>query len=284
MLRTVNTGPDISFGRTTRLAALCAGLLIGQTSLIAAQDLSAPRAASALGTTEETTEPPMPLEFAPGAQGEITAPLGQILDDAKRRGEELGQSLAIQPPHDFGVTPDIEEYRRQALMNPRLRALLGIDEGQGAEMPEDEGRYGNSRVFLLASFSMPAPVLRAMMQESIALEVPIVFNGFVNNSVFDTQAALQATFGEDADLVGFGIDPTLFARFGVTSVPQVIVTQVDLDVCDTMGCQGDPAPVHDRVAGNIPLRAALDLIAKGNGDAAGVARLVLASHPEGAGQ
>ena len=115
------------------------------------------------------------------------------------------------------------------------------------------------------------------MQEAIAADIPVIFRGFVNNSVFDTQNALQEAFGDDADLVGFGIDPTIFTRFQIEAVPQLIVTRDLIDVCETSGCEADLMPVHDRVGGNIPLRDALEIIVRGQGDAMEVAKATLAT-------
>jgi conjugal transfer pilus assembly protein TrbC len=217
----------------------------------------------------------LPREFAPGAQGEIGPSVGKMVEDAERLGAAWAERLQIQEPDDFGITADFDALRKRALDNPRVRALLGADGGEGgAEAHED--RYGDDSVFLLASFSMPVESLRAVMVEAMALEVPIIMRGFVNNSAFETQAALQSVFGDDADAVGFGIDPTIFARFGVESVPQLIVTKEPLEVCEMQGCVGETPPVFDVVKGNIPIRAALEMIVQGRGDAAEAAGVALA--------
>lgn len=225
------------------------------------------------GTTP-ADEPREVIEFAPGADGDIGINIPDVLDRARRLGEAWEDRLDIQEPDSFGRDYDIDAMRDRALNNPRVRALL--DAGDSEAGPDvTEARYGNAQVFLLASFSMPAPTLRAMMEEADALDVPVLFRGFVNNSVYDTQAALQETFGDDADLQGFGIDPTVFTRFGVEAVPTVIVTAAPLDVCQTAGCADDVPPLHDKIAGNIPLRAALDIVARGEGEARQVARDLL---------
>ena len=206
------------------------------------------------------------LQFAPGAQGFIEPSIPDMLDGARQLGDRWSENLDIQKADDLGRTFDIDAFREKALSNPRVREMLGVEEGTFQSADEND-RWGSDKVFLLASFSMPAPTLKAMMQEAQAYGVPIVFRGFLGNSVFETQAAITEVFGEDADVVGFGIDPTLFTRFQVETVPQVIVTAEPLDVCETSGCEGDVAPLHDRIAGNIPLETALEIIASGDGDA-----------------
>jgi len=242
--------------------------LVGLGSAALAQD-TAP---------EAQTESPAPLvEIAPGAQGFIEPSIAKMLDDARQLGAALEDTLSIQKADDFGRSYDIEGFRDRALANPRVRALLGADSEGAAQSEATEPRYGNKQVFLLASFSMPPNVLRSMMDEAISLDIPVIFRGLVNNSVFDTQVALQAVFGDDAKLVGFGIDPTIFTRFQIEAVPQLIVTRDQIDVCETTGCEGDPVPVHDRVGGNIPLKDALQMIVMGQGDAIEVAKAALAT-------
>ena len=226
--------------------------------------------ALALLTYPAFAEEPV-LQFAPGAQGFIEPSIPDLLDRSEKIGEAWSQGLDIQRANDYGRSFDMEAFRDKALANPRVREMLGVGEGTVQSSPEND-RWGSDRIFLLASFSMPRPTLRAMMEEAQAFSVPIVFRGFLGNSVFETQAALLEVFGEDAEAIGFGIDPTLFTRFGVETVPQVIVTTEPLEVCESAGCAEDTVPLHDRIAGNIPLQAALEVIAGGNGDAAEAAQ------------
>lgn len=214
------------------------------------------------------------LQFAPGAQGFIEPSIPNLLDRSENLGDAWSEGLEIRGADSFGRSFDMEGFRDKALSNSRVREMLGVGEGTIQPNPEND-RWGSDRIFLLASFSMPGPTLRAMMEEAQAFGVPIVFRGFLGNSVFETQAAITEVFGEDAEAVGFGIDPTLFTRFRVVTVPQVIVTTEPLEVCESAGCDEDTAPLHDRIAGNIPLQAALEIIASGDGDASYTAQEAL---------
>lgn len=228
--------------------------------------------AASPGLAQDADEP---VEFAPGAQGDIKPSIGRMIDDAKKLGAEWESRLDILEPDAFGVKPDMDALRDRALNNPRVRALLGADGADTAGQPDAQDRYGSKQAFLLASFSMPETSLRSIMIESQRFGVPIVMRGFVENSVFKTQEALQTDFGDDAETVGFGIDPTMFTRFAVENVPQLIVVKEPLEVCENQGCEGELPPVHDVVRGNIPIEAALELIVRQKGDAANVARTLL---------
>ncbi|WP_233270682.1 type-F conjugative transfer system pilin assembly protein TrbC [Chachezhania sediminis] len=243
-----------------RALILCAGLA----------SLAAPLQA-------EPPERPAP-RFAPGALGDLGVPVDRMMEEAAKDAERLRSRLKPQAPADGAFEAfDFKAARDRALKNPRVRALLGADPQEMAPVAEagDADRYGDARVFLFASFSMPDTALRDMMEEASLRGVPILFRGFVGNSVFDTRAALERVFGEAAQSPGFLIDPTFFARFDVDVVPQVIAVAGPLEVCETSGCEGDPAPPHDRVKGNVPLDFALQLIAREGDVAAGIARPML---------
>ncbi|WP_167414970.1 type-F conjugative transfer system pilin assembly protein TrbC [Cereibacter sphaeroides] len=95
------------------------------------------------------------------------------------------------------------------------------------------GPLPRRRAILFASFSMPDTSLRQMMREATAHDLTVVFRGFVNNSVFDTRARLEEVFAEDETGEAFGIDPTLFRRFDIRSVPALVVLAEDLGDCAT---------------------------------------------------
>ena len=71
---------------------------------------------------------------------------------------------------------------------------------------------------------------------------------------------------------GVAIDPRLFRLFGVTRVPAVVVVPGGVPPCESRGCSDDPAPPHDRIAGNIGLAAALEAIAAAGGAGRDAAR------------
>lgn len=207
-------------------------------------------------------------EFAPGAQGRIVPSIPQMLNNAETLAREWEERLDIQSADDYAAELDIDldEMRTRALNHPRVRALLNADVADRAGNPTEEPRYASDQVFLFASFSIPEPSLRAMMNEANDLGVPILFNGFVNNSIYDTRERLLDVFGSDENIIGFSIDPTMFVRFDIQAVPAVVITAEPVEPCFTAGCEGDGAPPHDIVRGNIPLIAALDISARGGGD------------------
>ena len=215
-----------------------------------------------------------PVDFADGAQGDIKAPIMEILRDSKELGEEWKKTLNIQTADDFGVEVDVDQLRADALNNPRVQALLRA-QGAAEGTPNDADKYENKRLFVFASFSMPKASLRQMLIEAEQFGATILFQGFLNNSVEDTTTAINETFPNADDAKGFAIDPTMFVRFDVGVVPQFVVLRDDIEPCLTSGCQSDTPPAHDKVAGNVPIEAALRAIVDGEGDATLVANAAL---------
>ena len=216
------------------------------------------------------------VTFSDGSGVGLGIAIPQALDEASRLGEAWEDSLDIQAGDAFGRDIDVDALRERALNNPRVRALLGADEGQTLDAAGDKRRYEDQHAFLFASFAMPPASLKAMLREGERLNVPVIFRGFVDNSVYATQTAMEVVFGEDEDISGFTIDPTMFVRFDVEVVPTLVVARDVLEPCVSSGCESDIMPVHDRLAGNIPLAAALEIVAGSGGDAATRASRILA--------
>lgn len=254
---------------------------LAQAQLLRALTRGLPQAialAAALGATAalaaDQDEPP--VMYAPGSAGAIRAPVDQIVRDAERRAEELGERLAIQPPQPGVEIEDLDGIRRRALEDPRVRALLGTDEGPASA--GEEKKYQDAAAVVFLSFSMPDASIREALRDAQELGVMAVFRGFHGASVYETRARLDEVFAGEETIEGFAIDPTLFRRFDVKAVPVVAVLAGELGECQTPACEDDAPPVHDRLSGNVPLKTALRIMAAGQGDASAVAAGLIEGH------
>lgn len=220
-------------------------------------------------------EEPLPLDFAPGALSDLGVGIEDLLSRAKRDASGLEQSIRPQAPADLSaLSPGLEALQARAMNNPRVRELLGLT-GDDQAADDAKPNYDAAKVIVFASFAMPAPSLRQVMEDAARYQAQVVMRGFVENSVFKTEAALSAVFGDLADAPGFAIDPTLFQRFKVEAVPVYVVLEEPLSPCETQGCGGDAPPRHDRISGNIELGTALELVARAEGDAQAAAKSLL---------
>lgn len=208
--------------------------------------------------------------YAPGATGDFPPGFIEALDRAEDLAKDWQQKLTIQAPAKWDLPIDLDAARRKALNHPRVRALLGADD---AVLPTvaAKPKWDDAQVFAFASFSMPESALRNLLAQGQDFGVPVVFRGFLNNSVYDTRDALIRIFGSNEAIEGFIIDPTLYARFDVQAVPLYVATEKALAPCISAGCEDEAPPPHDRLAGNVSLPYVLDLFARGGGEGAAVA-------------
>ena len=102
-------------------------------------------------------------------------------------------------------------------------------------------------VLVFASFSMPQATIKHLAMDLKKVGGALVIRGLINNSFKETAMALQK-LGE-----GVLLDPTLFEKYNVTSVPTFIIFEVDLK---------DEHPPYDRLTGNVSLRFVLEKVAQ----------------------
>ncbi|OJX09012.1 MAG: type-F conjugative transfer system pilin assembly protein TrbC [Caedibacter sp. 38-128] len=100
-------------------------------------------------------------------------------------------------------------------------------------------------VLVFASFSMPQATIKHLAMDLKKVGGALVIRGLINNSFKKTAMALQK-LGE-----GVLLDPTLFEKYNVTSVPTFIIFEGDLK---------DEHPPYDRLTGNVSLRFALERV------------------------
>lgn len=129
-----------------------------------------------------------------------------------------------------------------------------------------DGAAQNIAIFV--SFSMPQQTLRSLIRDAGIANVPVYLRGFKDGSLTET-ARYAASFLSDGqtskiDQEGFHgllIDPRIYRIFQIEKVPTFVAFQGSLPECDTLNCRA-PMPDHDRVAGNISLRSALELLSE----------------------
>ena len=132
------------------------------------------------------------------------------------------------------------------------------------------GRAGTAEILIFTSLSIPATSWRQWAREAAGTGAPLVLRGVGEGGLPKTAKAIGDRLGGAE--AGIAIDPRLFRLFGVTRVPAVVVVPGGVPACRSRGCADDPAPPHDRIAGNIGLAAALEAIADEGDVASGIAR------------
>lgn len=95
---------------------------------------------------------------------------------------------------------------------------------------------------VFVSFSMPNRLLEETLRDAAHHGIPVLLNGFVNDSMRDTAVKIFE-LTKKVPNCSMQIDPTAFERYGITQVPAfVAVNQKSFDV----------------VLGNITMERAMD--------------------------
>ena len=148
-------------------------------------------------------------------------------------------------------------------------------ERHAGRFADDAGKRGaTAEVLIFASLLVPAQSWRQWARDAARSGAPLVLRGVGAGGLRETAKRIGARLGgHDA---GVAIDPRLYRLFGIERVPAVVVAPGGVPPCRSRGCANDPAPPHDRIAGNIGLIAALEAIA----DEGAVGRDVARRHLE----
>lgn len=136
-----------------------------------------------------------------------------------------------------------------------------------------DGERPSAGVMIFASFSMDETALRRLILDAHKAKTPVVLRGFIGGSLGETARRIHALL-EDGQaggaaneaLGGVLIDPRAYRVLNITEAPSFVSIAGPLPDCDGLDCSA-PAPVHDRIGGNMTLRAALTALSS-EGDAA----------------
>lgn len=155
--------------------------------------------------------------------------------------------------HSVLNAPDFARGPAQSGQDSEFVAALKQQQQQQAKVND------NAPVAIMfVSFSMPEEELRARVNDAADLGVTVSLRGMVNGDMRQTGARV-ANLVKESNKGGMQIDPVSFRRYGVTSVPTLIVK-----------C----GKASDRVLGDINLRDALKKVAE-DGDCAEFADSIL---------
>ena len=239
-----------------RVAAGCAGPVRGLVRVLIWLGLVLPDPA--------LSDPADEAVGTPSAPPSIEAPVGTATRNIERYRAEIEALVR-------GAPSFTDSRNRLALP----RSFPG-DPLAGMAPPAGEAaRQNTSTLMVFLTLSMPDGALAGWLDQTARAGGVAVIRGFHGDRLSTTLkrlTALQELAPATKTHGGVSIDPTAFARFGVEVAPTVIVSAAPLPPCATKGCAGDPAPAHDRIAGNITLDYALRLLAADGDQASGVAR------------
>ncbi|HEC2564910.1 type-F conjugative transfer system pilin assembly protein TrbC [Raoultella ornithinolytica] len=167
------------------------------------------------------------------------------------------QSAAIrQLPRNPATMPDINTLLQDKLPGADRQWISDMQRRvQSSVAPGSEARP-DALYFL--SFSIPEEGLKQMVPAATRFHIPALINGLVDNN-FRKTVELVFRLARENNQGGVQIDPRQFSKYGITTVPALVV------ICDAG---------YDRLTGNLKLKEALERIAA-EGDCADTAKKLL---------
>lgn len=112
---------------------------------------------------------------------------------------------------------------------------------------------------ILVSFSMPDTEIKALLDESKAYASPVVLRGLYRNDFKETMEKLIQITGINSKEKGIAIDPTLFSRFDIDTVPAFILPLEPVKPCTEAGCK---TPKHVKAVGSVSIDYFLRLVSR----------------------
>ena len=215
------------------------------------------------------------LAGAPGAHAQDAAvvndkgTLDAALQDARARLKEAldaGED-AVRSGRPLRSLPDVD-----ALPGPRS----GVDPARIAQryQAQPERKSPQPALYVLVSLSVPEGSLERIARDSAQAGAVMILRGFKGDPRAQGLAATVQALRPLADTgAAVQVHPQLFTRFGVAAVPAYVLTTDGAERCedDARAC----TPFY-AVAGDVPLRYALEDLARQGAGADALARPILA--------
>lgn len=166
------------------------------------------------------------------------------------------QQSALQEFKDGLRGIDTHQFIPPAQQDLIARLSAGINANQ--DSGENERNFP---AIYFVSLGIPEEGLLQMLRDAARMNIPATIRGWLNNDLRATATRMFELSKKQKD-IGVQIDPTLFAQYGITSVPALVIT-----------CPGH----FDVIRGSLPISAMLQKVAEQGECAATARRLMEAS-------
>ncbi|MEI7412155.1 type-F conjugative transfer system pilin assembly protein TrbC [Pectobacterium aroidearum] len=163
---------------------------------------------------------------------------------------------------------DLQAWAQAQVENNPLSAGDSAFLDSMVKQQQEQGRDAKEGAAYFVSFSIPEEGLRRMLGETHRYGIPAILRGMQDNDLKKT-ANTVLTLVRDGAPDGVQIDPTLFAKYAVRSVPSLVV------FCE----QG-----YDIIRGNLRLRQALEKISASGDCRLAAQKLLSFAHDEPPGK
>lgn len=165
-----------------------------------------------------------------------------------------------------------EKYQELQVMQNQVQAgSKTYGNNPLAAINDQQNNEKNFALKIFVSSSMSPALLKAYVEQAQHYGASLIFKGLIGDSWTKTRELIFNIAG-DGEPASILIHDGEFEKFGVTSVPTIILVQEE--GIESVGSENLEPKRFDRVVGNIGIKGALELFAQG-GDLAKEAQVLL---------
>lgn len=177
------------------------------------------------------------------------------MDEIVAQGRAALQSVQ---PHALSKPIELPPYLQKERDELYMARVLAAGESTRSATVNDRL---SKQPIAFVSFSMPESQIKDLMREAKAIGGTVAIRGLIDDDFQETFIKLRQLAGElDSGLI---IDPTLFKRFAVSSVPAFVLPLEPLQRCGKQDC---PVPDYVKATGSATFQYFLDLVARVGSD------------------
>lgn len=151
---------------------------------------------------------------------------------------------------DFKWADDLSNSAQDMAWQDLLKKFNEQEQLEGAV---NTTAHSTSKLYVFVSSSMPIPLLKSYAKEALKYEATLVFKGLPNGSFKELAELIVQLKDEEGDIANATIDDEAYARFDVSSVPTLILTQEPPYYPNQT-----PLVKFDKITGNIGIKYALE--------------------------
>lgn len=113
--------------------------------------------------------------------------------------------------------------------------------------------HSTSKLYVFVSSSMPVPLLKSYAKEALKYEATLVFKGLPEGSFKELAELIVQLKDEEDNIANATIDDEFFARFDISSVPAIVLTEEP-----PYHPNQTPYIKFDKITGNVGVKYALE--------------------------
>ncbi|MFK5948031.1 MAG: type-F conjugative transfer system pilin assembly protein TrbC [Methylococcales bacterium] len=169
---------------------------------------------------------------------------------AKSRNDMGTMNFEQKGQHFFNIPKNINREDMKNYLNSAFEGGVNINQ-------EEIAPYTKKQPILLVSFSMPDKLLVSYLNEAKITGSIVAVRGLYKNDMMKTVKKIALLVDGDKNMGGMMVDPSLFQRFEIDTVPTFILPIDEIKQCTVSGCE---KPRHVIAKGQMSIKYFLEKI------------------------